>query len=77
MKKKKIRLLKDSIVNRVVEGSGNVEDKKIEKCSVLGKMKRTNKEESEEIVLNFLLFHSLLLYITNSIKRRLKKCHGD
>jgi hypothetical protein len=53
MKKKKIRLLKDSIVNRVVEGSGTVEDKKIEKCSALGKMKQTNEEESEEVVLNF------------------------
>jgi hypothetical protein len=53
MKKKKIRLLKDSIVNRVVEGSGTVEDKKIEKCSVLGKMKRTNEEESKEVFLNF------------------------
>lgn len=53
MKKKKIKLLKDSIVNRVVEGSVNVEDKKIEKCSTLGKMKRTNEEESEEVVLIF------------------------
>jgi hypothetical protein len=27
--------------------------KKIENCSALGKMKRTNEEESEEVVLNF------------------------
>jgi hypothetical protein len=51
MKKKKIRLLKDSITNCVVEGSRTVEGKKTE-MSVLGKMKRTNGEESEEIVLN-------------------------
>jgi hypothetical protein len=52
MKEKKIRLLKDSIVNRVVKESGTVEGKKTKKCFVLGKMKRTNEEESEEIVLN-------------------------
>jgi hypothetical protein len=51
MKKKKIRLLKDSIANCVVEGSRTLEGKKTGK-SVLGKMKRSNGEEFEEIVLN-------------------------